>query len=326
MTFAGESVDAQSPPSSNGAAGAAIDRLRRDLRAVVILGGRVRKTELSTAVNRAIMDLPVNSEQTVLDLWHGELETFAADIFRKELPVRIMTNQGSDPPTVRGNHGSLRINVEEDVADYRGTAGVLHDVLGDYGPQDLALVVNGAQVMREPLGTLCCDLSAKDADVALVSHGDGTPSGVMLLRCGTLANISAVGYVDMKEQALPQIASRHRVSVVSRHNATGIPIRTLADYVQVLRMHHETTEGHSRGDDMFAENWNTSFEIVEQGADVASSARIHDSVVLRGSRVDAGAVLVQSVVCDGGVIRHNTMITDQLVAPQRSKTNAGNGP
>lgn len=324
MTFAGESVDAQSPASGNSAAGVAIDRLRRDLSAVVILGGLVRKTELSTAVNRAIMDLPVDSEHTVLDLWHDELEAFAADIFQKELPVRIMTNQGSDHPTVRGNRRSLSIDIEEDMADYRGTAGVLRDVLSDYGPQDLAIVVNGAQVMREPLGALCCDLSAKDADVALVSHEDGTPSGVMLLRCGTLTDISAVGYVDMKEQALPQIASRHRVSVVSRQHATGIPIRTLADYVQALRIHHETTEEDYRGDDMFAENWNPSFEIVEQGANVASSARVHDSVVLRGSRVDAGAVLVQSVVCDGGVIRRNTMVTDQLVAPQRSRTNAGN--
>ena len=33
------------------------------------------------------------------------------------------------------------------------------------------------------------------------------------------------------------------------------------------------------------------------------SARVHDSVVLRGGVVEAGAVLVRSIVCPGGVVR-----------------------
>ena len=49
-----------------------MDRLRRKLKAVIVLGGQVRKTALSVAVNRAIMDLPIDTEKTVLDLWHDQ--------------------------------------------------------------------------------------------------------------------------------------------------------------------------------------------------------------------------------------------------------------
>ncbi len=323
MTSAADSVDEQRAPSEGGEADAADERLRRDLRAVVILGGLVRQTELTTAVDRAIMDLPIDNNMTVLDLWHAHLETLATDIGLDHLPVRIMTNQGSEHPTVRDRYERLSVEVEEDVADYRGTAGVLRDVLGDYDGQDLVLVLNGAQLMREPLSAISRDLSAAQSDVALVGHEDGTPSGVMLLRCGTLDGISDIGYVDMKEQALPQIAQRHRVSVVGRRATTGLPIRTLADYVRVLRIHHQSNSGLCPEDNMYAENWQPTFGIIETGATVSEGARIHDSVVLEGARVDPGAVLVQSVVCAGGVVRRNAMVTDQLVCLERPGGTAG---
>lgn len=318
MTSTENSVGEQCSAPGNQAGHDGMDRLRRKLKAVIVLGGQVRKTALSVAVNRAIMDLPIDTEKTVLDLWHDQFEGLAKTIGLPNLPVQIMTNKGSHHPTVSKQSDCVTLEVKEDIADLRGTAGVLRDVIQDYDEANLVLVVNGAQIMCEPLTLIARDLAAQESDVALVSHEDGTPSGAALVRCGTLTKISPIGYVDLKEQALPKIARHHRVNVVTRDTASGIPIRTLADYIRVLRLHHQWQEGSERDDNVFAEDWQPTFGIVEPDAYVAPDARVHDSVVLRGGRVEDGAVLVQSVVCAGGTVRRNDMVTDQFVASASS--------
>src|SRR5690606_20299334 len=97
-----------------------------------------------------------------------------------------------------------------DPVEYRGIGGVLRDLAGDYHRDDYILVANAAQLLLSPLSELATLLAESDADgpadVSLISHRDGTPSGLMLIRCGSLWCIPQVGYVDMKEQALPMIA------------------------------------------------------------------------------------------------------------------------
>ena len=92
--------------------------------------------------------------------------------------------------------------VERDLSEYRGTGGVLRDLTAEYDDDDLILVANAAQVLLEPLPIIAAELYGKKADVAVVAHEDGTPSGLMLIRCKALRQIAATGFVDMKGQAL----------------------------------------------------------------------------------------------------------------------------
>lgn len=71
--------------------------------------------------------------------------------------------------------------------------------------------------------------------------------------------------------------------------------------------------------DRFVEDWWPTCGLVESSADVDPSARVHDSVVLRGSRVRRGAVLVRSVVCPGAVVRNHEIVVGRLVAGRRTK-------
>src|SRR5688500_18940750 len=48
--------------------GAAQDRLPR-LRAVVLLKGTVRRSPFAEAIDRSVLGLPIDADQTVLDLW-----------------------------------------------------------------------------------------------------------------------------------------------------------------------------------------------------------------------------------------------------------------
>ena len=283
------------------------------------MSGAVRSTGLSAAIGRSVLDLPVDADRSVLDCWRLQVAAMVDRLNVDDLVIRVMINRQSYRPTVRPNDDRITVRVEEDASEFRGTAGVLRDLAQDYEDDDMLLVANGAQIMLDPLDAVLEAMVRTRADVSVVSHDDGTPSGMMLVRCGVLDPIPQIGFIDMKEQALPKIAEQHLVTVVKRRYAVGLPIRGLADYVLALRRSHSRDrQGGQNEPDSFAEVWQPTFQLVEPDAHVDDTANVHDSVVLGGARVERGAVIVQSVVCPGAVVRRNQTVTDRLVeAPRR---------
>jgi N-acetylglucosaminyldiphosphoundecaprenol N-acetyl-beta-D-mannosaminyltransferase len=283
------------------------------LRGLVLLGGAVRASELNTATQRPILDLPLDEHGSILNHWlrhAGEVARWAS---LEQLPVRVKVNQNAAEPRSADPKYFGGFRVERDLSDFRGTGGVLHDLAGDYEDDDLLLVANAAQVLLDPLTSIAESLACTGGDVAVVAHDDGTPSGMMLLKCKTLRLIPPRGFVDMKEQALPLIASQYDVRVMRRRRPTGLPVRSLGDYIGALRLHHRDKSGRGPAGDPLAEDWGPTFSLVESGASVDHSARIHDSVVLSGARVEPGAVLVRSVVCGGVVVGRDRTAVDRIV-------------
>jgi N-acetylglucosaminyldiphosphoundecaprenol N-acetyl-beta-D-mannosaminyltransferase len=279
------------------------------LRGLVLLGGSVRPGPLAAAVGRNVLDLPLGDGKTVLTRWLEQAAEVAKLVGLAELPVRLLVDQQAAEPV----SGNGRCRIERDTSEYRGTGGLLANVAVDYQDDDLILVGNAAQVLLQPLFGLLTSLHQTGGAVSLVGHRDGTPSGLMLVTCRTLRLIPNVGFVDMKEQALPAIAEQYDVRVLQCRQPTGLPIRSLSDYVAALRALHRPADGPGP-DEALAEDWKSTFAIVESGATVAPSARVHDSVVLAGANVEAGAVLVRSVVAGGVVIRRDTKTVDECVA------------
>ena len=93
----------------------------------------------------------------------------------------------------------------------------------------------------------------------------------------------------------------------------ALPMRTLEAYIDSLLEYHRLKGEDGTGYSPFAEDWQPTFSLVEPGAEVDPSARVHDSVVLGGGTVGAGAALVRSVVCPGGVVGRRQMVVGQLV-------------
>src|SRR5688500_15753498 len=290
------------------------------LRALVLLGGSVWTGQLGSLTGRPIFDLPLDSSCSILDLWRREAMTLAS-LIGQQVPVRVMINRNAperpaDTSTAPagGTDRLSPVRIESDPFDYRGTGGVLRDLAAQYNDDDLLLVANAAQVLTQPLISLATDLAQTRGDVCLISHLDGTPSNLMLVRCAALRDIPPHGFVDMKEQALPSIAQRFDVCVVNEDSPTGLPVRTLDNYIDALRHHHKAMVGQLIDGSAFSEDYSSAFAIQEQGAAVGTGARLHDSVVLRGGIVEAGAVVVHSVVCPGGVVRRGQMTVDQIVS------------
>jgi N-acetylglucosaminyldiphosphoundecaprenol N-acetyl-beta-D-mannosaminyltransferase len=293
------------------------------LKSMVLLGGSVRPTALGLATGRSVLDLPLDENGSVFNGWLDQAADLARELGLDGLPVRVMVNQKSPDPSSADPRHFGRFRVERDLSEYRGTGGVLHDLARDYEDDDLILVTNAAQVLMDPLPTIVAALHRRGGDVTVVSHEDGTPSGIMLVACKTLRQISEDGYVDMKEQALPEIANRFDVRVLERRRPTGLPIRTLEDYIQALRYHHRRKAGKRSAVDPLAEDWDSTFSLIEAGAQVDPTSRVHDSVVLKGSIVEAGAVLVRSVVCPGGVLRRDKTVVEAFVTAAQTRRRRG---
>ena len=112
---------------------------------------------------------------------------------------------------------------------------------------------------------------------------------------------------------MPALARQRMVKVVPSHGSASPPIHSLGDYTAALRRFHSRNANGISGRGPFDERWQSRFSIREQGAVVAASAVIHDSVVLEGAAVERGAVVVRSVVERGSRIAPGQVIIDQVV-------------
>ncbi len=283
--------------------------------AAILLCGGVRPTKLSSSIGRSILELPIESNRTLLDDWHDQMKDLARLVDRKGLPVRAIMGGEGEIPAAPVSTGEVVFTVERDPNTFRGTGGVLHDISRGYPEDEYLLVANGAQLLMRPLDELVESLGRCGGDVSVVAHRDGTPSGLMLVRCGVMRDVSVNGFVDMKEQALPEIARLHDVRVVFYDEPTGLPVRTLGDYVQAVRLHHLRLANKPAVANPFAEAFESTFTLIEDGATVDESAVLTDAVVLRDAEIGRRSVVVRSLVCPKGRVRPDGRVVDRVVVP-----------
>jgi len=259
--------------------------------------------------------VPIGNGRTILTHWLESAEEVAKLAGLEKLPVRIMVDASAMEPR---SASPDKFSLEYDRSEYRGTGGLMANLAGEYEDDDLLIVANAAQILLDPLTALVTALRKTGGMVSVIGHRDGTPSGMMLVTCQSLRLIPKVGFVDMKEQGLPAIAERQDVRVLHCRRPTGLPIRTLADYIEALRAIH-SPGGRATNGEALAEEWKSTFAIVEPGATVAPTARIHDSVVLAGAMIESGAVVVRSLVGPGGIVRYDKKAVDEYVTANGTK-------
>jgi NDP-sugar pyrophosphorylase family protein len=177
-------------------------------------------------------------------------------------------------------------------------------------------------VLFEPLADVVGELVDEEADVSLLSHADGTPSALMLIRVRALEAVKPRGFLDFKEQFLPELAASRTVKVVDSPSRTAAPLRTLGEYIAAMRQFHAARAGN-RTWEPFSEQWRPTFRLAEAGASVAESAQIHDSVILDGGQVEQGARVVHSVVTKTGVVAADDLVVDSIVSDGRSVKRKG---
>jgi N-acetylglucosaminyldiphosphoundecaprenol N-acetyl-beta-D-mannosaminyltransferase len=283
------------------------------LKAVILLGGKMRESPLSVAIRRSRLDLPLDENTTILNHWLNQCHELAGRALLESLTVRVSVDKTSIEPKVIDPRFTSMVQIERDRASFRGTGGLVADIASDYDDDDLLLVGSAHQVLLDPLWAIAAALDHKTGDFTLISHRDGTASGLMLFSCRTVREISKVGFIDLKEQALPQIAKHHDVRVVHCRQPTGLPLFTLSDYITALQQYYRRRERRRARMSILAEDHSRHFVIVEQGATVAADSYLHDTVVLKDAVIEPGAAVVRSLVCPGAVVPRNRTVIDQLV-------------
>jgi len=285
------------------------------LRAIVLLAGQVRSTELTRALKRSPLELPVDEHTRILDLWRRQTRHLAEAWNRSTLPLRVLVN---DQTTLQGDDdaGLVPLSVENDAGEYRGAGGVARDLAVEYDRDDWIVLATAGQLLVDSLDQILNQLAQQEGDVRLISHADGTPTGIILARCGALWSVPEVGFIDLKEQVLPEIARQGRVAVSDYHEPVGIPVRTRQDYLRALYRYHQPELARQARENPFLETWQSTFSVVEPGATVDPTAHIHDSVVLNGAHVEAEAVVTQSVIADNAHVPRRARRSEAVVAPE----------
>lgn len=293
----------------------------RNLRSVLLLAGGVRRGSLGQALGRPLVDLPVPRYGTMLGAW-GEQVSGLAKMIGGPIQVRAMVSQQLQLPRAVKPNSGVEIIAEYDKGEFRGTGGLLRDVTDEYEDDDFVLVGTANQVLMKSLSEIFEVLrvaqAAGNADVVLLSEPDGSASGFMLIRCACLRGIRGNGYLDFKEQSLPQIAKEFVVKVTRCPRRAALPVRTLEQYIRMLRVLHtgDMDLNVEARIDPYEEEWTATFGMVDETASVAKGAIVHDSVVMRNARVGANAVLVRSLVCEGASVAAGQVVFDSVIGSE----------
>ena len=290
------------------------------LRAVVLLSGSVWPRPWMAAIGRSILDLPLESERSVLGHWIQAVGGLADEVGLRRLALRVILCRAAPIPTAPRSRAraSVPLQIERDNMDFRGTGGVLRDLSVAYDKDDYLLVASGAQVLVEDLSSVVRAMGRIGGDVVLLVQADGTAGTLMLIRCGALADIAPVGFVDLKEQGLPVLAARHRINVLRRAHAALLPIRTAPEYLSAIRGYRQLGRDGWAVDEPGRAEHVPAQGIVEAQARVEPSAVVHDAVVLGGGTVGAGAVVARSIICEGATVARGQVVVNRIVTSRHT--------
>lgn len=283
------------------------------LRALVLLSGGVRQTQLAAGLGRPLVDLPLTGGRTLLSSWRDHMTNLRETSGVAETSMRVIVSKPLALPRQVPPAAGVNISLEYDKIELRGTGGLIRDIADDYADDDEILVATANQVLLRPLHELYAMLAQLRSDIGLLAEPGGNAVGVHLMRCGALRAIRAKGFVDLKEQALPELAKTCDVRVAMSQRPVALPVRTLEQYIRTLRALSEAS-AELTAPDPYAEEWTPTFSLVDESATVAKNSLVHDSVVMTGAKVGAGAVVVRSLVCEGAVVQPGQTVFDTIVA------------
>lgn len=309
-------TDSDKTPSSASAAHRQDNADR--LRCLILLGGALRNRDLIIATGRPLLKLPLTGSISLIDHWQQMAQGVVEELKIERLPIRLLYDQSTKNVAASRRDETCPIDVEWDPLDLRGTAGVLHDVCKAYQDDDLILIANANQVLFESLASLTSRMLQKVGAGCVLRGPDGSAAGLTLLPASAFRGVPDVGFVDLKEQLLPTFAADSSVSVLHCDQQVSRPIQSRADYIRALREYHLLATGHQNVGSPFTETWDSVFCLVEDGADVAPTALVHDAIVLRGARVETDALVARSVICPGAVVGTGRRVVDRLLRSGRS--------
>jgi hypothetical protein len=295
--------------------------MHQDLTAV-LLAGTLRPTPLRQALDLPRLCLPVDHRGSLLDAWLRCLEGIGC-----HGDVRIVMNSETDAEAVgvrlrqekARSEEQSRIRAIAEPASWRGVAGILRDVTGQIAEGSIVVVGEAGALPPDDPAPILEMLDATAAAGVVGIYGEDEPAGVYAFRREVFGRVPPIGYHDLKEQLLPQLAEAGIEIRAARLRGSRTSLRDRRDYLDAVRARLASTE-RDGGSLLVATNAGIAPTavldgacIVEDGVVVEDTAVVHDSVLLRGARIGRGAVVSLSVVGPGTAVAADSRVVRAVV-------------
>ena len=295
-----------------------------DIAACIILAGTLRNSPLVEATNMSVLDLPITTEETLLDTWVSLIRRLPQCA---EAEIRVICYDHSPSPSVVHDHHG-RIRIERNPQSYRGSAGLVRDMCRHYHRNQSVLVIEGSRYGVSSLEGMFDRHSQTEADVTVGCNPDRSPAGIYLIRVEAFRGIADDGFVDLKEQWLGSVREKGMKIEIHGLDAPGfLPVRTLEQFLVAARYARHAAgqwggvkndvRGLVRSDDA------RGLRVICQGALIAPGARVIDSIVMGDTIVSANATVVRCLICSGTRIQSGVEVADSVISDRNCLSDHG---
>ncbi|MBK7405906.1 MAG: hypothetical protein IPJ41_15120 [Phycisphaerales bacterium] len=279
---------------------------------LVLMAGGFSPPPLGLEAGCSVLDLHLTREETVLDRWRSALST----LDRAGLTGERMCLCGGSTPVPQTTLGFLRTIMDR--SDYRGPAGALRDACERMAPETTIIAAEAARCCLADLGQMLAQHVRSEADATVARNADESPSGLYVFSRAMLDEVPHVGFMDLKEQWLARLVAKgRRVMVYELAEPGSLPLRTRTDFLRAVRACAGVEIGPEPDslEPRVLRGSRCAASILCEGAEVAPSAVIVDSVVSAGARVGEGALVARSIVGPGCIVRPGQTVVDAVVGP-----------
>ncbi len=287
------------------------------LEAIILLAGGLRPSPLVNGTGISVLDLPLRDDQTVLENWIAKLGPLGKATPNSIDQAIIAYTANSPRPSLPVSPGELPpFRFVCDQTGLRGPAGTARDLCQHLEPDALVFLGEASRYVDSDLQYLLEAHLQSKADITLGQNPDGKPAGIYLTNRKSLDLVPAEGFIDLKEQWLPQaVKAGCTIRVIKSMTTTCHPLRTWKQFLQAVR------ESNHPGDDQNlplrffcpTEHPLANIVIKKPGANVAQHAQITNSILMPGSIVDQGAVIARSYIGTGVHIAAGEKIVDSMI-------------
>lgn len=276
---------------------------------IVLLAGGLKPSPFVRACGTSVLNLPLGLSGSVLDLWRTHFAALSGHL-TPTAHIDIAVGEEHAAELRHAERDGIQTRIVRDASEYRGPAGTLRDATNDLLDDDAVLIAEGSRVVATDLAAFVRTHLARACDASVAVNPDGSPAGVYCFNAKALRQIPTVGFMDLKEQFLSRLVDTGQNVRVFRLDAPGVlQCRTRADFLAAAMA---VAAASMPAED--ANSVNPGPAVLSRSAVVDPTAFVAHAVVGPNSRVEAGAVLVRTLVTGSAVVPAGASLCDAVVS------------
>jgi len=276
---------------------------------IVLLAGGLKASPFVRACGTSVLNLPLGVAGSVLDLWRTRFAAISG-LLAPSAHIDIAVGEEQSAELRHAERDGIPTRIVRDASEYRGPAGTLRDATSDLLEEDAVLVAEGSRVVAADLTAFVKTHLARACDASVAVNPDGSPAGVYCFTAKALRQIPTVGFMDLKEQFLSRLVDTGHSVRVFRLDAPGVlQCRTRTDFLAAAMA---VVANAASNEDSASVNPGPA--ILSRSAVVDPTAFVAHAVIGPNSRVEAGAVLVRSLVTGSAVVPAGASLCDAVVS------------